>query len=820
VAVVVSLPVADPAAPAGATGGTSPSVSVAMSGIWGGGFINAIARDPVPGSRRMLIGGDSSGFDRSSDSGQSWAASNAGLDESAEDTIAALAYRTPPADKQVLAAFGGGSADTSGILKSANGGASWTEVAQIGGGPVPVFRGHSPGGEAAYQVGSAPRATGHLLALDETGGSLRHLYAGTFGLGVMRSDDGGASWTPIALGVDATNPHCTFQTNMGSEHGCFVTSVVRSPIPGEVDTLYVSVHGGDPSFCIGDGLCGGVFRVANAACSGTGCADITTTLVDAVVGPDPVNAEELTFSGRTLLCACGTDGFYKRSTSDPGLIQRNTNLAFDPEIVTSYPAIAAGKGLIVLGAYNPACETVDRLSCHTVYESTDQGLTWTDLTFGIPIENIDLTVAGTTVEWWEGSKRASMIDGASYNVSSIVLTDDPAPTVLVAGHSGVWTSEADHLHWQPAVQGIGATTTNDVVADPNNAGRVYVGVTDWVAFASDSNLDPGTVVQTEPPPTVPKKSVGFALAVDAQDTVDPPSDVYMGAGKSGPNYTDIGESYLDPDPVTDPWQPEAFVTDGSCDRTTPRIIGVAVGHATDLAPPVVFAATDGCGLYRFGDGTWIRVGTTTGLFTTEDFFFNYAPLSFPDSLGRVLYAMDRKSGELWRTADGGDHWSSGPIFTIPEAERAFDAGWMVADPNAVGESVVWVATEGAAGLHRLSCATLCQQSAWTDQSFPEVVNPGPVALAPCTAPCTSVVYVATRAVAGDPTHPPTLYKSTPDGGFCEVTAGSRAYRSAANFPVQLAVGPSVDGEVAAYLTTVGEGVLVVVDASSPTCGAV
>jgi len=600
-----------------------------------------------------------------------------------------------------------------------------------------------------------------------------------------------------------------------------VTSLVRSAIRGEVDTLYASVHGGDPSKCVGNGVCGGVFKIADAGCSGNGCADSTTTRLDAT--PQPSNAEELLFTGQTLLCACGTDGFYEKSTGDPGLVQRNSNLAFDSSIGTSYAGIASGQGVEILGAYNPECEMVgQRQTCHTVYQSTDLGVTWTDLAFDIPTGNIDLTAAGTDVPWWEGSHKDSLIDGQQFTVSSIALTDDVPPVVLVAGHSGVWkTTDPDHQHWQPAVQGIGATTNDDVVADPRSPGYVYVGNTDWVAFASSSRLDPGTVVQTETPVSEnPKKTAGFAVALDEQD-LSSPSDVYLAAGLSGPTAqdVDVGGVYVNPDPTLDPWQSEGFAADQSCEgRLTPRVIGVAVGRSTQSDSPDVFAATDGCGLYRLRDGTWTHVATSTDLFATEDFLFNYAPISYPNSLGGVLYALDRKSGELWRSEDGGTTWGQGPIFAIPAGERDYNSGFMVADPNAQGSSVVWVSTNASDGLHELTCASQCEVAGnWDDRTdFAGIRNPGPIAIAPCVQPCTTEVYVATRAVAGDPTMA-RLYKSTPSGGFCRVVAGVSFYRGAANFPVQLAVTYSVSGTVTAYLTTIGDGTIVVSDPTGPDC---
>jgi hypothetical protein len=805
------------ASPSGAAVPARPTSvpTVTQSGIWGGGFINVIAKDPTRGSDKFVIGGDTSGLHLSLDAGQSWTTSNGGLDDLDQTTIASVIYRLPPHNNELYATFGDGFVGDSGVLHSTDAGRSWSPIAATGD-VLPNFNGHTAGGAAAYQLQSSPRATGKLLALDERGGTLRHIYAGTFGTGVMRSDDGGLTWTRIALGDDDSNPNCNFTSPVGAFHGCFITSIVMGP---SSDTLYVSVHGGDPVKCVGNGICGGVFKIRDAACSGNGCADAGTVLIDGTPAP-PVNAEEIMFVKSTLLCACGTDGFYSKGTGDATLVQRNTNLAFDLTEGTSYPSVTGTSNAFFLGAFNPACEVIDQTqSCHTVYESTDQGLTWTDLTFDQPAGNIDFTVAGTAVQWWESSQRLSMIDGSGYNSAAMALTDGRTPRVLIVGHSGVWkTTATDQKHWQPAVQGIGATTTLDVLADPNNPGYVYEGVKDWEAFASLSNFDPGTVVKTGTPGSeVPMKSSGFALAIDLQD-LSVPSAVYMGAGIAGPGPSvDVSGVYLNPDPTSQPWVNQSLVTDGSCGtRLTPRVTGVGVDRPTVTDAAMIFAATDGCGLYRFRDGRWLRVGPNTDMFTIEDFFYNYSPISAPNGLGLVVYALDRKTGKLWRSENGGFGWGTAPIFTIPAGERDFNAGWMVADPNE-GTSVVWLSTNGATGLHELTCPANCQSPpSWTDTNITTVPNPGPIAIPPCTQPCTSVVYVSTRVVSGDATQA-ALYKSTPTGSFCDVAGGAALWAGAGGFPVQLSVAPDTLGGMTGFLATVGNGTIVVSDTSGPSC---
>jgi len=789
------------------------AVTAGQSGIWGGGFINVISRN-LGVNTGFAIGGDTSGFHTTTNAGDLWTTSNTGLNDPAQDTIAAIAYRKSPNNAQVYAAYGVGFAANSGILRSTNSGGSWTKLVPLTGSPV--FQGHSPGGAAAYQVGSAPRATGNLIALDESTGPLSHIYAGTFGGGVIRSEDG-VNWTTIALGAEAQNGHCTFDIGGGNTfHGCFITSVMLSPIPGETNTLYVSVHGGDASKCIGDGICGGVFKITNAACTtGTGCADASTSRLSAIVGPTPTNGEELTFAGTVLYCGCGPDGFYKKSTSDTGLRQANTNLAFDLSKGTSYAAIVAksgGGGLIILGAYNALCDSImGRESCHTLYKSTDAS-TWTDITYRIDLGNINTNVAGTNnIPWWEGPKRPNLIDGSLFNVASLALTNVATPVVMVAGHSGVWKStNADYMHWQIAVQGVGATVNNDVVADPNNAGYFYVGNTDWTAFASSMNMTGGNVVQTETPLATPKKTTGFALVTDRQDTGALPLDVYMSAGRPDTDDINVGDVYLNPDPAgQQPWTSKGFTTSCS-NRPTPRVIGVTVGRTIPGGMPVLFAATDGCGLYKFDGTSWSLVTTT--MFGTEDPNFDFAPFSWPNNLGQVLYALDRKGGKLWRSEDAGANWAT--IFNVPIDANT---GFMVADPNATNPFIVWVTTNDAQGLYKLTCSTGCQTLAnWTVAQSLVVPNPGPVALQPCIAPCvTPNVYVATRTVPGDST-PPRLYKRSNGGSsWCNLTSGAPFYAGSANFPVQLAVGPASGSTVTTLVTTAGEGTIIVSD--NTTC---
>src|SRR6058998_2162483 len=71
-----------------------PAVTVTESGIWGGGFVNVLARDWNV-TAHFLTGGDDSGVHATTFSGNTWnwTTSNAGMTDTLQMSIAAVAFR-------------------------------------------------------------------------------------------------------------------------------------------------------------------------------------------------------------------------------------------------------------------------------------------------------------------------------------------------------------------------------------------------------------------------------------------------------------------------------------------------------------------------------------------------------------------------------------------------------------------------------------------------------------------------------------------------------------------------------------------------------
>jgi hypothetical protein len=230
----------------------------------------------------------------------------------------------------------------------------------------------------------------------------------------------------------------------------------------------------------------------------------------------------------------------------------------------------------------------------------------------------------------------------------------------------------------------------------------------------------------------------------------------------------------------------------------------------------VYAATDGCGLWRFDGTAWQKVSAGTDMFATRDPAFRFAPISYPDNLGRLMFVFDRQTGKLWESNNQGSPGTWVQAWQVPPAEEVdASTGFMVDDPNDRG--TVWLTTGSPQGLHQLSCPIPPVLDGCVDAITPpaNVVNPGPISLRPCPDTCTSTLYVATRAVEGDPT-PVVMFKHlSGNTSWCDLTsAAAPQYRRSANFPTQVAASLDSSGVTTVYVTTAGEGILVVSDGTT------
>src|SRR3954468_15684816 len=243
-----------------ASAARAATLSFSPAGPGGGGFQNVVASDPASPDV-LLSGGDVSGIERSTDGGASWQAVNAGLAGRPQLEGAAFLF-SPVVAGRVYAAVGDAGIG-GGLLESDDSGATWRMRST-----VPQFAGGNA--KTAGLPAEHPRSTGNLLAQDPVSGSI---YAATFSQGLMRSDDGGATWSTLGLS------------------GLHLRSLALDPSATSV--LYAGSYGQGLYETTDAGGLGGFTRLATA----------------------PATVEELSIAGGTIYAAAGTGGVF---ASDDG----------------------------------------------------------------------------------------------------------------------------------------------------------------------------------------------------------------------------------------------------------------------------------------------------------------------------------------------------------------------------------------------------------------------------------------------------------------------------------------------------------------------
>ncbi len=514
-----------------------PDYTFGASGLDGAGFQNVIAVAP-DNSGTVLSGADVSGVHKSTNGGDQFIASNTGFWTSGQLKIASLAYsrKTP----RTVYAASGSKGSGGGLFVSTDSGDSWRRLSA-----VPQFSGGNNFNEPV--PAPHPRSTGDLIALDETNGVI---YVGTYNQGVMRSTDGGNSWSTLGMA------------------GKYIRGLIIDP--AHPDVVYAATYGDK------------IWKTTSARGAGS-----FTQLANS-----PATSEEPAIIGGALYSASGSLGVHKSLDGGQSWQQLGVgSIKTDGPAWTSIDGyVTGGTSTIFVGADKPDKGANNMFE--SVMRSGDGGVTWQPIT--VDPAKISYQVAGTGDVWWLSQDQPGLMLGrGTYTSAQIKIDPVNRQNIYVAGRSGVWRSTDGGSNWSPTVRGMGVTINRKVMADPNVPGRLYTATIDWVFTYSN---DGGAHFRQNKP----SANAAYGLALDTSRT---PSVAYVGVGDRDENI--MGEIYSNVDAGgAGSWVSEdlAVVAGGK------RPLAVSVNRVG--GQPVILAAVEGSGLWRKANGAWSRVSAT------------------------------------------------------------------------------------------------------------------------------------------------------------------------------------------------------------------
>ncbi|MGH9817171.1 MAG: hypothetical protein ACRD6I_13935, partial [Candidatus Acidiferrales bacterium] len=226
--------------------GPQPTSSTFFKSV--SGRVSALAVDPND-PNIIYIGGAQGGLWKSTDGGTTWAAMS---DFEASLAVGAIAIDGTTNPSTIYVGTGEqtnaiGSYYGAGILKSVDGGLTWTQLGQatfLGPGGGPFSGGFSPGAGARISSLAIRPGTGGATAQLLAGVLIFQTTNGGASSGVYRSVDGGMTWTQVLLGAVGTevlfDPRIDPMSGMANTAYAALGTIANDPDNG----IYKSTNGG------------------------------------------------------------------------------------------------------------------------------------------------------------------------------------------------------------------------------------------------------------------------------------------------------------------------------------------------------------------------------------------------------------------------------------------------------------------------------------------------------------------------------------------------------------------------------------------------
>jgi len=685
-------------------------VSFAPLRLDGGGLLQVLdvataAVAALPGATvaagTVIAGADTQGFFKSvtSPPGNAWTVQNRGVGASTFfRQVAAIMWSKTEANTVYGAV--GENGHSGGLLVSVNAGATW--ALRSG---VPQFAGNT----APLPLPSAnwARSTGRLLVQDAAS---TYLFAGTFGQGVLRDASNGTGGFPVA---------CTMAGAAPGTGNWFCRSLVQ--LPGTPATLYAA-------FYDSTGTTGAVWKCTNGHATTPGFTKLAAS---------PATPEELlVLPNGNVYAACGNNGLYV--SKDGG---------------TTWTAINGGLNLgsywSNLDGYTSGSNDIVFAVCgHTQVLAGNAVSATVPATFpgsgSVTYANLAGTVQQATVPpsnytWWNSGSAETF--GKSGFVNPFIQFDPNDGThqaVYLAGAQGMYRSANGGATWTIANSGLPQFLAHPIAADPNHAGHVIFGDSDWGIFDDTApGTENATTLVNDPPAHdagPPSKGVqGYAAAFDPTD-----STVYVGTGRKYTNA--LGEIYArtwnNPGAVGT-WDGGPFtgLTGGALGFGAAAGGNICVGMCAlrdpgqPSHPYVLIAAAHSGGLWRWAWNTgtaayaWAQVSAAVSAGAPLSYYVDFAHV--PGS--QYVYCYDRNPDNLYRSSDYGATWTL--IWNVPASATPL-SGAIAASPVTAGQLLI----SSGGHLYKMTGAqtgTVAGGGIPAPADItPAGVSPGPVAFSP------------------------------------------------------------------------------------------
>jgi len=469
--------------------------------VWGGGAVMTVEVSPHDPDL-VLAGSDVGGVFRSEDGGRTWRPASTGLDTRGDRAVADFLWdRSDPAVVYMAAGecFGRPGGKYGGLWRSSDFGKSWKLVSR----------------EVRFSGFGNFRQWGNVLAFDPVDGSL---LAGTAWDGVMRSGDGGRTWS--RLGLD----------------GRFIVGVVCGP----KGTLYAAAFPTRTSP-------GGVWVSSDRGRSWT--QRLAGEKVRSIAA-DPHRA------GRVYV-AVRDKGLL--ISEDHGKTWRVSNVGIEAFLEKQWANAVAVNPAVPDTVYFAACERFGavrewwRWRHPGLFVSRDGGAAWRPIVRGaLKQGRFDASAYLAHVDragWWKS------VGWFSFNPMGWAVEPSRGKRLFIHDFYGVWGSEDGGEHWRAAMDGLAVTCARTIVCDPTRKGRAWLGFADVQLFRTDdagrsvrylsgypaSNCT-NLVLETREGPATLYSVVGRKRLVLSRDG----GETWRDASSQPPKGSKMGRAVLDP----------------------------------------------------------------------------------------------------------------------------------------------------------------------------------------------------------------------------------------------------------------------------------